>query len=407
MNILYIFLNFIKKADYIPRLQFTFLLLVLYRFFCFLHIPGIDVEQLGLWIDNISKNYSTFNLFSGGSLQRISVMVLSIGPSISASIMMHFLGAVYEPIKNLKKDLVGRNKIAQYTKYLTLIMAIFQSIYFVRTLMLFKGERELVMFNTYGFIFLSVMIVTCCSMLAFWIGEQISYYGIGNGSSLMLYVGIVSIKKSMTISSLFLVLIFFVVFMENSFKVIMFYKPTAAYSIPSPLYMRFNPAGIYPPMFAGSVLAGMKNIISFLKLEKYSAGAWFFTTLEHGSYSYNIAFAVIIFLTTYVYSELNFNPESVAKNLQEQNFMIRGYRPGKETQAHLEDQLFNMSILGGLYLGLICVFAEMLSDKEANFYLGGTTLIILIGVAVDIVNKIHASIQTEITKSIFTQKRKR
>lgn len=407
-------INFLVKKDFTKRFSFTFLVLVLYRFSSFISLPGIDLTQIELISNRLSNSMlAQFDLFSGGALSKATIMALNIGPYISASIFFNLLSVVHPYFIALKKEgSLGRIKLNSYIKYSSSIIALFYGYFLAQELEFLKeANKELVLFPGYFFKISSALIFSCSSLIVVWLGEQISFRGIGNGSSLIIYVGILinipsALRKLFSFSSnylyllgilsLIMALLLFIIFIERSFRLIEVRNSAAKFGQKAHIHMKFNPAGIYPVIFAGSFLSIPFIFERIFKISKYDWGMTILANLTHGTLIFTVFYSIAIFLSSFIYSELVFQPEETAENLQKQGIVILNIRAGAETKRFLYAIMYRISALGGLYLTFICIIPEILISKSVvNLYFSGTSFIIVVGVVVDLIDRIAAGVQAQ------------
>ena len=420
LNSSFSFKALFKAKELHKRLFFTLSILVVYRLASFIPLPGVDVEQLASLKSRISGSFfGMFDVFSGGSLSRMTIMALNIAPYISSSILFQLLGSVSPYFANLKKQgEMGKAKITKYTKYGALVLSVVQGYGLATALELMKDTSEIVMFPGFPFRLIACLIFCCSTMIVMWMGEQITSRGIGNGSSLIIYTGIVAnLPSSMfrllemgkngeaAIFKLFLVcvlvlslftLIVFVERIERPVEVHYTRKQVSANMVmdarSSFLPIKLNPAGVLPPIFASTILTVPAMLLNALGVSKYAWGHYILSNLIHGSWIYILLYAILIFSVSSVYSSLFFDCKETADNLNKSGGFIRGYRPGAKTVEFLENLLLKVSALGGVYLVLICVIPEiMMSQSLVSLYFSGTSFIIVVGVAIDLIERIKTS----------------
>lgn len=420
----------VSSKDLHKRLLFTFVVLVCYRFASFVPLPGVDmvaVEALGAKISG--SFFGMFDVFSGGSLSRMTIMALNIAPYISSSILFQLLGAVSPYFAALKKQgEVGRAKINQYTRYGALVLSIVQGYGLATYLELVKEGSEIVMFPGFGFRFMACLIFCCSTMIVMWLGEQITARGIGNGSSVIIYAGIVanlpgaiirlfamgrngqiSIAQVFLVCFLALFLLVFIVFVERierPIEILYSRKQISAKmaqeSHSSTLPVKLNPAGVLPPMFASSVLLVPATILAGVGLGKYEWGKYVISCLSHGTIFFTVMYAVLILFFSSFYALLVFDPKETAENLNRSGGFIRGYRPGQKTAEFFEKFVTKISTIGGIYLTFICVVPEILMSKSLiSLYFSGTSFIIIVGVAVDFIERVKTTILTYRYEKLF------
>ena len=400
------------------RLWFVFGALIVFRLGSFVPIPGIDAAVLAqLFEQQKGTIVEMFNMFSGGALERASVLALGIMPYISASIIMQLLTVVHPAMAELKKEgEAGRRKISQYTRYGTLVLATVQSIAIAKSL---PGMMPgLVMNAGFGFYFAAVVSLVTGTMFLMWLGEQITERGIGNGISILIFAGIVAgmpsavgqtaeMARQGELHLLVLLLIgvivfgvtFFVVFVERGQRrIVVNYakrqqgrKVFAAQSTHLPL--KVNMAGVIPPIFASSILLFPGSIASWFGqgdgivadfLQELSI------TISPGQPLYMMLLAAAIIFFCFFYTALVFNPRETADNLKKSGAFIPGIRPGEQTSRYIDKVMTRLTLGGALYITFICLvpeFMRMLWDVQ--FYFGGTSILIIVVVIMDFMAQVQ------------------
>lgn len=407
-------------SDLLNRILFTVFCLIICRVGSYIPVPGIDTFVLSeLAESNKSGILGMFNMLSGGSLERMSIFALAIMPYITASIILQLLSVAYKPLEELKKEgETGRRKINQYTRYLTVFLAGFQAYGMSSGLTkMSTAAGNLVVIDPAIFKFTATTTLVVGTIFLMWLGEQISSRGIGNGISLIIFVGIVSglpasiarvfeLAKAGSISSgimimvlaLIVVLLGLVILFERAQRKVLVQYPkrqigmkvTAADS--SHIPFKLNTAGVIPPIFASSLL------LFPLTIAKLSGGNseisdFIAIYLGHGKPLYILASALLIVFFSFFYTSVVFNPEETAKNLKKNGAYIPGRRPGQHTSDYFEYLLTRLTVLGSAYLVLVCVIPEILTSRYSiPFTLGGTSLIILVNVVIDTTTQIQTHI---------------
>ena len=411
-------------AELRSRLWFVFLALLVYRIGAHIPVPGINPDRLAALFDqNQGTILSLFNMFSGGALERASVLALGIMPYITASIIMQLLTVVHPPMMELKKEgEAGRRKISQYTRYLTLVLATFQSIGIATNLPnLING---LVISPGFGFYFTAVVSLVTGTMFLMWLGEQITERGIGNGISILIFAGIVAglptaigqtaeQARQGDINLLFLLLIgaivigliYLVVFVERAQRrIVVNYakrqqgrKVYAAQSTHLPL--KVNMAGVIPPIFASSIILFPGTIAGWFGQNESTA--WLQDValmLSPGQPLYVMLYATAIIFFCFFYTALVFNPRDTADNLKKSGAFIPGIRPGEQTSRYIDKVMTRLTLAGALYITFICLVPEfMLIAWNVPFYFGGTSLLIIVVVIMDFM----AQVQTHLMSSQY------
>ncbi len=408
-------LNAFSVADIRKKLAFTAAMLALYRLGAYIPAPGVDVAAVKEIQDNFggSNILGFLNLFSGGSLSRLSLFALGIMPYITASIILQLLTVVVPSLERLQKEgEVGQQKITQYTRYLTVGLAFGQSLGYVFLFRSFGAEAgaSVVGNLTFAKTFLIVICLTAGCTLLMWLGELITQRGIGNGISLMIFASIASsIPSGITkwwdspdqvfvvmMPFIALAVIVAIVFVQEGqrripvqyAKRVVGRKMTAGGSTYLPL--RVNMAGVIPVIFAASIMAFPPTIGQLLNTPAALDFAAFFSP---NSWAYVVGEIFFIIVFTYFYTAVTFNPVDQADNLKKYGGFIPGVRPGRPTAEYLDRILSRLTFPGALYLGAVAALPTILiSQTSANFYFGGTSILIVIGVALDTVKQLEAQL---------------
>jgi preprotein translocase subunit SecY len=408
-------LNAFSVADIRKKLAFTAAILALYRLGAYIPAPGVDIDAVKEIENNFSGSgiLSFLNTFSGGSLSRLSLFALGIMPYITASIILQLLTVVVPSLERLQKEgEVGQQKITQYTRYLTVGLAFLQSLGYVFLFRSFGNEAGTSVVGTLTFpkVFLIVIALTAGCTLLMWMGELITQRGIGNGISLMIFASIVSSLPSgiskwwnspdqvfiVMMPFIALAVIVAIVFVQEGqrripvqyAKRVVGRKMTSGGSTYLPL--RVNMAGVIPVIFAASIMAFPPTIGQLLNTPAALDFAAFF---EPNGWAYVVGEVFFIIVFTYFYTAVTFNPVDQADNLKKYGGFIPGVRPGRPTAEYLDRILSRLTFPGALYLGAVAALPTILiSQTSANFYFGGTSILIVIGVALDTVKQLEAQL---------------
>jgi preprotein translocase subunit SecY len=408
-------LNAFSVADIRKKLAFTAAMLALYRLGAYIPAPGVDVQAVKEIQDNFGGSgvLGFLNLFSGGGLSRLSLFALGIMPYITASIILQLLTVVVPSLERLQKEgEVGQQKITQYTRYLTVGLAFAQSIGYVFLFRSFgnQANTDVVGGLTFPKLFLIVMCLTAGCTLLMWLGELITQRGIGNGISLMIFASIASSilpglsKWWNNPDQVFVVMMPFIalavivaiVFVQEGqrripvqyAKRVVGRKMTSGGSTYLPL--RVNMAGVIPVIFAASIMAFPPTVGQLINTPTALDFAAFF---EPNGWAYVIGEIFFIIIFTYFYTAVTFNPVDQADNLKKYGGFIPGVRPGRPTAEYLDRILSRLTFPGALYLGAVAALPTILiSQTAANFYFGGTSILIVIGVALDTVKQLEAQL---------------
>jgi len=410
--------NIPKIPELKKRVIFTLLMLLVYRLGCHITTPGIDGDVLAGFFDSQKGGlFGLYDMFSGGSLSRMSVMALGIMPYISASIILQLLTVVVPHLEKLKKEgEQGRKKITQYTRYGTILLSIIQGFGIAISLERMNfGGAMIVPVGGWGFRLLTIITLTAGTAFLMWLGEQITEKGIGNGISLIIFSGIVvgfipavrEVFRMITIdqiSPFFMVIILvvmlavvgFVVFMERGqrripvqyAKRVVGRKMYGGQSTHLPL--KINAAGVIPPIFASSIIMFPATIANFMTNDL----PWLqviVDNLQPNMVIYNVIYIIFIIFFCYFYTAVNYNPMDIADNMKKQGGFIPGIRPGKNTAEYIDRVMTRLTFSGAIYIALVCILPQILMYKaHMPYYFGGTSLLIVVGVAMDTANQIES-----------------
>ncbi len=413
------FSAFAKAPELKKRIYFTLSALVIYRLGTYIPVPGIDPTIMqDLFQQQAGGILGMFNVFAGGALGRMTIFALNIMPYISASIIMQLMTAVSPTIEQLKKEgEVGRKKINQYTRYLTVLLATVQAYGISVGLEGMTGGQGSAVLDP-GLFFRATTVITLVGGTIFlmWLGEQITQRGVGNGISLIIFAGIVAELPSALVGTLelgrqgalptFLIVtllvmsvavIGFIVFMERAQRRIVVQYPKRQQGNrmmggdASHLPLKLNSAGVIPPIFASSLLLLPLTIAGFSGAQ----GPEWLTTVTalmgRGSLLYMTIYSALIYFFAFFYTAIVFNPADTADNLKKYGGYVPGIRPGKNTADYLDHILTRLTAVGGAYLVAVCLLPEMLISQYAvPFYFGGTSLLIVVSVTMDTVAQVHA-----------------
>jgi preprotein translocase subunit SecY len=414
-----IFTDIWQMEDLRKRVLFTLGILAVYRLGVFIPAPGIDRVVLGDWFQQQSNSlFGLYNMFSGGALEQFSVFTLGVMPYVTASIIMQLLAEMMPALKRIKDEgQAGRNKITQYTRYLTILIACVQSLAMATSMEGMRVDANNVVIEAgWGFRLLAMVSMAAGSCFIMWLGEQIGERGVGNGVSIIIAAGICARVPSgaaqlfqlvqlgeMNLLEVSLLLLFMfgviyaIVFVERGQRRIPLqyakrvlgrrvYEGQTTY-----LPLKINIAGVIPPIFASSLLMFPSTIGQFYES---STLQWLSGAFYPGRWLYNVVFLVMIVFFSYFYTAITFNPEDVAENLKKQGGYIPRVRPGKETATYLDWLLTRLTAGGSVYLAAICIMPTLLVANRVPIGFGGTGLLIIVGVALDTVAQIEAQLST-------------
>ena len=410
-------LNFsaLAKAEELKkRIWFTLGALLVYRLGTYIPLPGIDPSA---W-DQIFRSQAggilgMFNMFAGGGIQRMAIFALNIMPYISASIIIQLMTTVVPELERLKKEgEQGRKTMNQYTRYLTVVLAAFQSYGIAIGL---QGSGNVVTNPGIGFVISTVITLTGGTIFLMWLGEQVTARGIGNGTSLIIMSGIVArlpaaiaetleLGRQGAISGFLIIAIIvmvvaviaFIVFMERAQRRLLIQYPKRQVGNrmfegqSSHLPLKLNPSGVIPPIFASSLLLLPTTVANFNAGKGPEWFQWLTTQLGHGRPLFLILYLALIVFFAFFYTAIVFNPTETADNLKKHGGFIPGIRPGERTAEYIDYVLSRITVIGAIYLAIVCLIPEILiSYASVPFYFGGTSLLIVVGVTMDTVAQVQ------------------
>ena len=412
-----------QSNDLRNRILFTVFILAIYRLGTFVPLPGIDPQQLQTLMEGNQKGLlGMFNVFAGGAVSRMAIFALGIMPYISSSIIVQLLTGVSDYFKNLKSQgEIGRKKISQLTRYGTVLLATVQGYGLSVGL---ESSANLVSNPGVFFKISTVTSIVAGTIFLMWLGEQITQRGIGNGISLIIFSGIVAeipralvttfeLGRTGAISTIMIISIFilliatimFIVFMERALRKILINYPKRQMGNKiyggdsSHLPLKINQAGVIPAIFASALLLlpitfsnfNLSDNDTFLNISSY---------FSQGQPLYMILYASGIIFFTFFYTSITFNPHETAENLRKHGGFVPGIRPGESTALYIDNILTKLTTIGALYLTLVCLMPEFLiANYPIPFYLGGTSILIVVVVAIDTVTQV----QTRLMSSQYEQ----
>ena len=416
-----------KYGDLRRRVTFLLLALLVYRLGAHIPVPGIDPQQLQQLFQGQSGGIlNLFNMFSGGALSRFTVFALGIMPYISASIIMQLMTYVVPSLEAIKKEgEAGRRRITQYTRYGTLLLAVFQSLGIALAL---EGSPGLVLNPGFGFRMTAVVSLVAGTMFLMWLGEQITERGLGNGISIIIFGGIVaglpnaigglfelvrtgamSIVASLFVMAVVVAVTFAVVFVERGQRKILvnYAKRQVGNKVyggqSSHLPLKLNMSGVIPPIFASSIILLPATIVGWFAtgeglrwLKDISAA------LSPGQPIYVLLYAGMIVFFCFFYTALVFNSRETADNLKKSGAFIPGIRPGDQTARHIDRILGRLTLAGAIYVTLVCLLPEFLVLKyNVPFYFGGTSLLIIVVVTMDFWAQVQSYVMSQQYESLL------
>ena len=420
---------FSKNNDLRNRILFTILILSIYRLGTYIPLPGIDPVSLKELMESTQKGLmGMLNIFSGGAINRMAIFALGIMPYISSSIIISLLTGVSETFKNLKNQgEIGRKKITQYTRYGTVLLATIQG-YGVAVGL--ENSGTVVADPGLYFKLTTVITLVAGTIFLMWLGEQITQRGIGNGISLIIFSGIVAeipralvttfeLGRTGALSATTILLIFvllfltvaFIVFIERSVRKILINYPKRQMGSKiyggesSHLPLKINTAGVIPAIFASALLL-LPITFSNFGFSDSETFIGFSSLFSQGQPLYMLLYASGIIFFSFFYTSIIFNPKETAENLRKHGGYVPGIRPGDQTAYFIEEILTKLTTIGALYLTLVCLMPEFLiSNYPIPFYLGGTSVLIVVVVAMDTVSQIQTRLMSQQYESLIKKTR--
>lgn len=410
--------NLARLPDLKKKLFWTFALLAVYRVGIHVPVPGVDTSALSEFFASAQNTlFGLFDMFSGGGLSNLSIFALGIMPYISASIIIQLLTVVIPELEKLSKEMgaEGRKKITQYTRYGTVLITLIQGLGIAMGLenMSSPTGASVVLDPGWSFRLMTIVTLTAGTVFVMWLGEQITEKGLGNGISLIIFAGIVARFPTAIVNtfqlvgagemSLFLLLALaammaavlgFIVFMERGQRriPIQYAKRMVGRRMfggqTTHLPLRINTAGVIPPIFASSILLFPATVANFSHVEwLQNIQHWF----SPSSIVYNVLFVAMVVFFCFFYTAIIFDPNGIAENIQKQGGFIPGIRPGAKTREYIDKVLVRITLWGAAYISAICVLPMMLiAQFNVPFYFGGTSLLIVVGVAMDFMGQIES-----------------
>lgn len=403
-----------KLEELRKRLFFTLFLLGVFRVATQVPTPGVDTAALASFFDGMQGSvFGVFNTFSGGALERFSILALGIMPYITSSIIFSLLAVSFPVLAELQKEPDGHKKIQQWTRYATVLLCIIQGYGLAIGLENIKSPSQLPIVLEPGFSFraLTVISLTAGTMFVMWLGERITERGIGNGISLIIFAGIaagipsglrdtlnlfkngeLSVLNLLIVGAIMLIAFYAIIFTEKAFRKVpvQFAKRVVNNRVfggqTSHLPIKVNISGVMPPIFASALLGFPATIAQFVAensaLRKYMDVIQ--ASLVPGKTLYNVVFTVMIIFFAYFYAQIQFKTKDISENLKKNGGFVPGIRPGEKTAEFLDLIVSRLTLIGGIYVSIICLMPAILFDvAKVPFYFGGTSLLILVGVAID------------------------
>ena len=425
------FVNAFKIADLRKKILFTLAVLIIYRVGAHITIPGVNAAVLAEYFKNSNNLFGLYDSFTGGAFAKATVFALGIMPYISASIIIQLMGSVIPGIQMLQKEgQEGRAKLNQYTRYFTVALAALQgwgiSVWLSSLKVSVSGVQVSALADDFatgagniGFRLLATLTFTAGTIFVMYLGEQITSHGVGNGISLIIFAGIVGglpraflaqwemfkediqpLASEIIILAIVVVIIGFIVFVEQANRRIPLQSPrrTVGNKVmggqSSYLPFKVNTAGVIPVIFASCIMFIPAMIASWFP--NVSAMQAFASAFIPGHISYSVVDALLIIFFTFFYTAIQYNPNDIAENLKKSGGFIPGVRPGKQTAEYIDHVLTRISLPGSLYLAFISVAPWYLKDAfDMSFYIGGTSVLIVVGVALDTLRQLEAQLHTK------------
>ncbi|MCK4918226.1 MAG: preprotein translocase subunit SecY [Candidatus Pacebacteria bacterium] len=417
MNFAHKFKLVFKDKNLRNRIFFVLASLIVFRALASIPIPGVDIARLNEFFSN-SQFLGLLNMFSGGGLSSLSIVMLGVSPYITASIIMQLMTMMIPKLKEMyhEEGEAGKKKFSQYSRLLTIPLALIQGFGFLRLL---QSQGAVDILGNFE-LFTNIMVITAGSVLLMWIGELISEYGIGNGVSLLIFAGIVSglptslsqLYFSFEMSQLPMLLGFLIVSIAIVYAIVVVteaerpipinyakrVRGSKVYGgVSTYLPLRVNQAGVIPIIFAMSILLFPQMILNFLvnsSNEIVKNVSDFMLGIMSNSWVYAVMYFLLVFFFTYFYTAITFDPDAISQNLQKSGAFIPGVRPGEKTSEYLGKVLTRITLVGAIFLGIIAVLPLILQAFTgiAALAIGGTALLIVVSVVLDLVKKIDAQV---------------
>jgi preprotein translocase subunit SecY len=437
------FANIFRVPDLRKRLLFTLAMLAVYRLGGHIPTPGINITRWEEFFSSAAGSiFGFFDLFAGGNIRRLTIFALGIMPYITASIILQLLTVVVPTLEKLSKEgELGRRKITQWTRYLTIVLSVLQSFGIAQGLQ--SMQQGIVISPGIGFVALTVMSLTTGTAFIMWLGEQISERGVGNGMSLIIFTGIVvglpraiqnlyvntfithewSALQLIVVLVLMVAVVAFIVLVERGerripvqyAKRVVGRRVMGGQSTHMPL--KVNAGGVIPPIFASSMLAFPTTLMSLQWVKNVPWLAATLGSIQHGEPLYYVLYVAGIIFFCFFYVSIIFNPNEAADNMRKYGGFIPGIRPGRNTADYMNTILTKITAVGSIYLAILCVLPDimiagiklnhlpllgnwidrvcprfLLEGLNVQFYFGGTSLLIVVGVAMDTINQIEAQL---------------
>lgn len=423
-----------KLGELWARIGFVLGAFVVYRIGTHIPVPGIDPVALTAFFDQSNQGiFDVLNLFSGGALQRMSVMALGVMPYISASIIMQMLTAVEPRMKQIKQEgESGRRKIQKWTRYAAVVLATFQALGIASTVQnQVVGGSPIALISGVQFTVVCVLALVAGTMFLVWLGEQITDRGIGNGMSLIIFAGIVAglpsaiggtfqLVRDGEFSPLFVVALLVGVFIVTAFVIFVERgqrRLTVNYArqqrgnkvmqAPSSYFpLKMNMAGVIPPIFASSIILFPASLVGFFGSEQSGGVSGILrdvsTAMQPGQPIYTLMYIGMILFFAFFYTALTFDPKEIAENLKKQGALVPGIRPGQQTAKYIDGVVSKLTLVGAAYLAIVCLLPELLIvNYNVPFYFGGTSLLIIVVVIMDLMGQVQSHLMSQQYESLM------
>jgi preprotein translocase subunit SecY len=418
------FKNIFRIRELRKKIFFTFVMIFIYRVGGHIPTPGIDPQGLGEFFSQAQNNLlGMFDMFVGGAFHRATIFALGIMPYISASIIIQLFGSVFPYFHKLQREgAEGRKKITQYTRYGTIILSLVQAVgvsLYLQSIRVPSTGLPVVLPSLIGikFILITALSLTTGTVFIMWLGEQITNRGIGNGMSLIIFIGIVAQLPSVAVSEFqqilagtrhpFVELIVIAIIIAMTAFIVLMTQAMRRIPIQTPkkmvgnkmyagqntvLPLRLNMAGVIPIIFASSLIMIPGMLTGFVKADIMETIMRMF---QPGAWLYNVLYGLLIIFFTYFYTAIIFNPTDIADNLKRSGGFIPGIRPGKKTSEFLDKVLTRITLPGACFLAFISVVPfYFMSVLKISFFFGGTSILIVVGVALDTLAQLESQLQT-------------
>jgi len=423
-----------KSKELMQRIGFVLGAFIVYRIGTHIPVPGVDPIAIAALFDQTRGSIlDVLNMFSGGALSRLSVMALGVMPYISASIIMQMLSAVEPRLKQIKAEgESGRRKIQKWTRYAAVVLATFQALGIASTVQgQSVGGSPVTLITGVQFTVVCVLALVAGTMFLVWLGEQITDRGIGNGMSLIIFAGIVAglpaaiggtfeLARTGEFTPIGLLLLFaavvlvtaFVIFVERGQR-----RLTVNYArqqrgnqvmqAPASYFpLKMNMAGVIPPIFASSIILFPASLVGFFGNDSATGVAGFLrdisTKMQPGELVYTIVYIGMILFFAFFYTALTFDPKEIAENLKKQGAFVPGIRPGQQTARYIDGVVSKLTLVGAIYLAVVCLLPELLIvNYNVPFYFGGTSLLIIVVVIMDLMGQVQSHLMSQQYESLM------